>query len=84
MKLSALGSERVFGNKRSAMDIDVERPGGPGGPDAAMVNAKRAGAGASGDPRGFGLPHKLNFDVPTVTATGYEHGKCSVGGIFSD
>jgi hypothetical protein len=69
VELSGPGTERVPGYERGILDHYLQRAAGIGGPDATMLGAKRAGAGASRNFGGIRLPGERERDVSAVALT---------------
>jgi len=73
VKLRGSGTECVLGYERRIFDYYLQRAAWTGGPYAAVLGAKRAGAGASRNFGGIRLPGEREGDVPAVALTVDQH-----------
>src|SRR5712692_2872888 len=78
VELRGPGAERVPGYERGILNYYLQRAAWIGGPYAAMLGAKRAGAGASRNFGGIRLPGEREGDVPAVALTVDQHAICVV------
>jgi hypothetical protein len=69
VKFRGPGTERVPGYERGILDHYLQSAVWIGGPYATMLDAKRAGAGASGNFGGSRLPREREGYVPAVALT---------------
>ena len=73
VELCGPGAECVFGYERGIFDHYLQSAAWIGGPQAAVLGAKRAGACASRNFRGIRLPDEGEGDVPAVALTVDQH-----------
>src|SRR6267378_2199213 len=73
VELGGPGAERVFGYERGIFDHHLQSGARIGGPHATVLDAKRAGAGASRNFGGIRLPGEREGDVPAVALAVDEH-----------
>jgi len=67
------GTESVLGYERRIFDHNLQSAAWIGGPDATVLDAKRAGASASRNFNGIRLPGEGEGDVPAVAFTVDQH-----------
>jgi len=78
VELRSSSAECVFGYQGGLFDDYLESAAWIGGPHAAVLDTKRAGAGANRDFGGLRLPGEREGDVPAVAFTVDQHGAVSV------
>ena len=75
VELRGSGTECVLGDDGRILDHYLESAVWSGGPYAIVLDTKRAGASASRDFGGIGLPDEGEGDVPTVALTLDQHAR---------
>ena len=73
MEVGGPGAESVLRQARAVFHSDLERSGGTGGPDAAVLGTERARAGACRDLGWLRFPVQREGDVAAVAAARDQH-----------
>src|SRR5919108_293587 len=80
VEFGRLRAEGIARNEQRLPDGDAQRSRRAGGPDAAVLHAERAAAGASGDFPGLRPPVEPEGDVTAMTASRDQHTALSITG----
>ena len=80
VKSGRLCTEAVRGHSRGILDGHLQRARRAGGPNAAVLGAERASAGASRDLQRSGYPVQLERDISAVAVSADQHGRMETSG----